>query len=182
VLRQIRTRILHAADGSATDERSVRCRWRARAASVDECVRCPARIGMRIDPRGGDSWVACRRAAIDDDDDRDTIGAVLARVVHCVRADVELERVRQLLAEGDLEAVAVIGADGALVGVATARDPVARPAIAIREDEPIARAAAIITHERVDYLALVSGAGVVLGVVTPRDFLRWIAREDGYIV
>ena len=58
MLCSIRTRTIHAPDGGATVEHTVRCRWHGCAVPLDECLACPARIGFKIDPRG-DSWVAC---------------------------------------------------------------------------------------------------------------------------
>jgi CBS domain-containing protein len=182
MLLPIRIRTIHAADGSATAERSVPCRSRSRPASVEECFACPARIGAKLDPRG-ESWIACRRGASDDEDDYEaSVGAAVAQPVHCVRADLGPERLRELLERLDLDAVAVVDAHDRLVGVATAGDLVPHPVISVGDDEPIGRAAAIMAYERVEHLAVVSEGGDVLGVITPRDLLRWIAQKDGYIL
>jgi CBS domain-containing protein len=55
-------------------------------------------------------------------------------------------------------------------------------AFTLPETAPIARAAALMAIEGVHRIPVVSDEGKVVGIVSALDVLRWVAREDGYLL
>ena len=111
----------------------------------------------------------------------------------CPTPEASLSEVRRLLDEERLPGVPVLTADGELVGVVGWRDlMVGRPdrrarevmqhALALPAWTPIGKAAAIMGSERVELATVVDYDRRAIGVLSALDVVRWLAREDGYVV
>lgn len=55
-------------------------------------------------------------------------------------------------------------------------------AFTLPESAPVSRAAALMALEGVHRVPVVSEDGKVVGIVSALDVLRWVAREDGYLL
>jgi CBS domain-containing protein len=62
------------------------------------------------------------------------------------------------------------------------RDVMTHLAYSLGADASISRAAALMAYEGVHRIVVADAAGKPLGVVSSLDILRWIARQDGYVI
>ena len=195
--RLVRIRLIHRRDGETDARASVYCPATTTSRALDECLECPARIGFKDDP--ADPWVMCTRAPSDEDDGPVAVANAMMRTVRCVRADVAIDALEQLLLAHAIGGAPVLDAHDRLLGVASLRDVAnhrrgggasetqvieiaTEPAITIGEHEPIARAAARMAFEHVHRLPVLDESGAVVGILTALDIVRWTAREQGFIV
>jgi CBS domain-containing protein len=106
---------------------------------------------------------------------------------------VPLSLVRQLLERQRLPGVPVIGDDDRLLGIVTWRELFTTPsdhpagevmqrARALPAWTPLGKAAAIMASENIDLAIVVDYQQRVLGLLSALDIVRWLAREDGYVV
>jgi CBS domain-containing protein len=65
---------------------------------------------------------------------------------------------------------------------AAVRDIMTPVAFTLSESAPLARAAALMAFEGVHRVPIVSVRGAVVGIVSALDVVRWLAREEGYLV
>ncbi len=66
--------------------------------------------------------------------------------------------------------------------VTTVADIMMPVAFCLPANESIARAAALMAFEGVHRVPVVGSRGQVVGLVSPLDVLRWLARENGFVV
>lgn len=65
---------------------------------------------------------------------------------------------------------------------ATVSDVMTRTAFTVSEEAPLAQAAALMAFEGVHRVPVVSEDGRIAGMVTTLDLLRWLARQEGYLL
>jgi CBS domain-containing protein len=65
---------------------------------------------------------------------------------------------------------------------ATVRDIMMPFVFRVPENAPIDHAAALMAREGVHRVLIVSEANEVVGIVSALDILRWLAKQDGYVV
>jgi CBS domain-containing protein len=121
------------------------------------------------------------------------ISDAMCPVLVCVSPAVRLAEVRQLLGRQKISGAPVIGADEELLGVVTWEDLLASPpdytaaqvmhhALALPSWTPIGKAAAIMSSESIDLAMVVDAHRRVQGLLSALDIVRWLAREDGYVL
>jgi len=123
------------------------------------------------------------------------ISAVMSSVVACVRSDVSIDALTSLLLERGIGGVPVVDGSGAPVGVVSKTDLVragsAQGTVAdimtdmtfsLPVSANLSQAAALMAYEGVHRVPVTCTAGKVVGIVSALDILRWMARQDGYIV
>jgi CBS domain-containing protein len=64
----------------------------------------------------------------------------------------------------------------------TVREVMTPLAFTLPEDASIARASALMALETVHRVPVVSPAGKVIGILSALDVLRWLARQEGYVL
>lgn len=202
--RYVHTVVIYAADGTSKMRRRVYCVERGSALSIGECAACERCTAFPTEPSDPGAHVTCRvtearealsrpRMDLAEVAARVRVGEVMGGSAVAVERDVASADVARLFKERRTSAVAVVTADGLLVGVISASD-LARAgdgatAFAmmtsrlhtIPESAPIAHAVALMTTERVRQVPVLSDEGELVGVLTDRDALAWIARGFGYV-
>ena len=133
--------------------------------------------------------------------DEVAVGEIMSRDVHCVRPEMSIVALADLLVHRDVSWAPVTDVHGRVVGVVSdaelARatwDPRvigrARAVADIMMPFPfvlpigatVARAAALMAYEGVHRIVIVDAAGAVAGVLSGADVMRWLARGAGYAV
>jgi CBS domain-containing protein len=64
----------------------------------------------------------------------------------------------------------------------TARDVMTPLAFTLPESATIARASALMAHEGVHRVPVVDETGKVVGILSALDVLRWLAKNEGYVI
>jgi CBS domain-containing protein len=128
-----------------------------------------------------------------------TVRDAMQAAPRTVAPETSLAALEALFAEGTIEALAVVEADGALLGLVTVEElwrarlagsaepcaealmrvrlPIARP------EWPLALAGAVMARHRVPALPVVSASGTqLLGMLGRQELLAWMARRCGYPV
>lgn len=75
-----------------------------------------------------------------------------------------------------------IGYHVARVAHSLVREVMTPIAVTLAEDAPLSQAAALMAQEELHRLPIVSKTGQVVGVLSTMDVLRWLGRNDGYII
>lgn len=127
--------------------------------------------------------------------ERTPVSAILTPDVWCVSENLELPKLRALLIERNVSGVPVVDDGGRCVGVVSVadltraaqgdqrvRDVMARVTFVLPDNASISQAAALMALEHIHRLPIVTDDGRVAGIVTSIDVLRWLARQDGYVV
>lgn len=132
------------------------------------------------------------------------ITSIMTRDVVCVRVDLSVEQVVDLLVDNYIGCLPVVDEDGCPVGMITKRDlvepfasrprpvrctPLDEPATAamimlpivlsIDEHATVLQAAAIMARQDMHHVPVVSPKGRLVGIVSSLDIVRWLARNDG---
>jgi CBS domain-containing membrane protein len=127
------------------------------------------------------------------------LGDVVARDTTCVRSDLPVEAVTELLVAKGLHAVPVVDDLGQLIGIVSKTDVLRhtkprsrrnRQVIDIMtcvvhglpEDAPVAYAISLMAFERLHEVPVVDAKGHVIGLFTATEALAWVARALGYVV
>jgi len=120
------------------------------------------------------------------------VSDAMSPVTTCVGPEVRLSDVRQLLERQHLPGAPVVAPGDQLLGVVLWRDLFASPlasaadvmhrALALPAWTPIGKAAAIMSSEGIDLAAVVDFERRVVGLLAALDIVRWLAREDGYVI
>lgn len=129
--------------------------------------------------------------------------SIMTRDVICVRGDLAVEEVVDLLVDNYIGCVPVVDKDGAPIGMITKRDLVEpfasrarvrfatseQPATAsmimlpialtIDEHATVLQAAALMDRQRMHHVPVVSSTGRLVGVVSSLDIVRWLVQNDG---
>jgi CBS domain-containing protein len=117
----------------------------------------------------------------------------MSPVMVCLAPHVPLAAVRQILERQRLTGAPVIGEGEQLLGIVEWEDLLAAPgdatagqvmhhALALPSWTPIAKAAAIMSSENIDLATVVDANRRVQGLLSALDIVRWLAREDGYVL
>jgi CBS domain-containing protein len=117
----------------------------------------------------------------------------MSPVLACVAPTVSLNQVRQLLSRQSLGGAPVTAPDEQLLGIVLWEDLVSQPgdrsagevmrrALALPAWTPLGKAAAIMSSENISLAAVVDFNRRVEGLLSALDIVRWLAREDGYVV
>lgn len=133
----IRARHVVAADGEETITSTVYCPVQERSVAVVECEGCQRFHALHFDPGSRTSSVACHAdasvvAPAEEAALRDAVGGppdpatpladLMTKEVVCVRADVALDVVRQLMVERGFGGVPVVDGDGRPIGIVSRAD------------------------------------------------------------
>jgi CBS domain-containing protein len=181
---------------------TVHCPRRDRAATVEECLGCPACAGIAEDQDG--RHVVCqvedasetprRRARRPTDGDRTPLTAVMSSDIVCVSADLPVESLVTLLIDRGFSGVPVVSSVGKPIGVVSKSDLLASGhgglvrdimmpiAFTLPESASLSHAAALMAYENIHRVPVVGADGSVVGIVSAMDIVRWVAEQDGYVV
>jgi CBS domain-containing protein len=125
------------------------------------------------------------------------VGSIMTATPVCVRPDVRLNDVTDLLLERGFSAVPVVDPEGRAIGIVSktdllrhARERGARDAIvervmmpivfAVEETASMGDAAALMAGEGVHRLPVIDVEGKVVGVLSALDLVRWLGQLAGY--
>lgn len=127
--------------------------------------------------------------------DRMPVSVIMSADVVCVRPDVSIAALTVLLIERGISGVPVVDAAGAPLGVVSKTDLVREPGsaltvsdimtsmtFALPETATIAQAGALMAYEGIHRVPITGSDGSVIGIVAALDVLRWMAKQDGYIL
>jgi CBS domain-containing protein len=126
-----------------------------------------------------------------------TAGSIMTRTPFCIREDVGVSAIADLLLERGFGAVPVVDADGRALGVvsktdllrhqhaglpgdATATDIMMPMVFAVDQTTSLGDAAALMAGEGVHRLPVVDASGRVVGILSSLDLVRWLGQLAGY--
>ncbi len=159
-------------------------------------MKTSAAIGRTLD-------VHVRRTIGPDDDvrrraaDRTQVASIMTGDVVCVRADLPIAALHELLANEQFTGAPVVDDRGIPMGMVSQTDLVsAEPcdtgttvndimmpmAFVLHETATVAQASALMASEGVHRLPVVDDRGAVVGIVSTMDVVRWVAQHEGYVV
>ena len=188
---------------------TVQCPRRHEATAFAKCCGCSHMSSIDVDPDGKHGTVHCHvdeppllpngRVDVAEAAVRVRLGDVLGIDTTCVRSDVEIETITNLLVESGVRAVPVVDEARRLVGIVSKSDLLRRrgtgkgrtkvagdimtPIVhGLPEDAPVAYAISLMALEGLHEVPVVDSHGHVIGMVTATDVLRWVAKSLGYVV
>jgi CBS domain-containing protein len=188
---------------------TVQCPWRQHSASFSRCCGCSHMASIDVDPDGKHGAVECLagsdhglphgRVDVAEAAVRVRLGDVLGLDTTCVRSDVKIETVIDLLLDDGIRALPVVDETRRLVGIVSKTD-LLRPrgtgdsktkvvadimtsvVHGLPEDAPVAYAISLMAFEGLHEVPVVDQESHVIGMVTATDALRWVAKALGYVV
>ena len=130
------------------------------------------------------------------------VSEIMTRDVVCVSEGLGVDALVELFIQRGISGAPVVDQAGRPVGIvsktdvlrdgaeragglprhATVGDIMMPVAFCLPANESVARAAALMAFEGVHRLPIVGVEGEVVGLVSPLDVLRWLAREQGYVM
>ena len=187
---------------------TVQCPRRHESTAFAKCCGCPHMSTIDVDPDGKHGTVECHvdeplmpngRVDVAEAAVRVRLGDVLGIDTTCVRGDVKIEALTELLVDNRLRAVPVVDEARRLVGIVSKSDLLrrrgmgkARTRIAsdimtpivhgLPEDAPVAYAISLMALEGLHEVPIVDSHSHVIGMITATDALRWVAKSLGYVV
>lgn len=194
----IRSHKTLAGDGDVTTARSVFCPTHKQAVTLSVCAECARCDRIDVDAVVCQPQVAERRFPTEHtflSPDHVLIAELMSRNVACVRLDVSVDSIANLLVDGNVGAVPVVDShddpigivcksdlararwDGVEAEAAVAADIMTPLAFTLCEDQPLFDGAAVMSIEGVHHLPVVSADGKVVGMLSSLDFVRWIAGD-----
>jgi CBS domain-containing protein len=213
---EVHVRRVATGEGTITSEHEVYCPHRDRSLSVGECEQCGDYASSGVDPVSGRSFVECKRLTVDSARslraarrafierrhavegvslaDRTPITAIMTTDVLCVRENLTLAELRDLLARRGFSGAPVVDTHGEPVGIVTTADLLHAPlegrvadvmthlTFTLPDSASISQAAALMALEHIHRLPITSDDHRVIGLVTSLDVMRWQAQIDGYLV
>lgn len=127
--------------------------------------------------------------------DRTPVSVIMTCDVACVRPDVGIAALTLLLIERGIDGTPVVDASGLPLGVVsktdlvreggtnlTVSDIMTSLTFALPEAATISQAAALMAYEHIHRVPITGSDGTVIGIATALDVLRWMAKQDGYIM
>ncbi len=129
--------------------------------------------------------------------DRTQLSSIMTADVVCVRADLPIAALHELLANEQFSGAPVVDDHGILMGVVSRADLIsAEPcatgttvndimmpmAFVLRETATVAQAAALMAHEGIHRIPVVDEQGTVVGIVSTMDVVRWVVQDEGHPV
>ena len=188
---------------------TVQCPRRHEATAFARCCGCSHMSSIDVDPDGKHGAVECEvdespllpngRVDVAEAAVRVRLGDVLGVDTTCVRSDVTIETLTDLLVESGVRAVPVVDEARRLVGIVSKSDLLRRrgtgktrtkvasdimtPLVhGLPEDAPVAYAISLMALEGLHEVPIVDAHSRVIGMITATDALRWVARSLGYVV
>lgn len=131
------------------------------------------------------------------------VTTIMTRGIVCVRADLPIEKVIDLVVDDHIGCLPVVDEDGCPIGMITKRDLVEpfasnAPGRRASEDEPataatimlpivlsidehatVLQAAAMMARQDMHHVPVIAPKGRLVGIVSSLDIVRWLARNDG---
>lgn len=174
----------------------------------------PAMSCCRIHNRDGQVERRQRTRSTTDSQEVPTIAGlvpitdVMTRDVTCVRKDLPIEMVIELMVRQYIGCLPVVDDEGCPIGMITKRDVVERlidrsdpaapprlcelaPCVAeqvmlplaqtLGDHTTVAQAATLMALDAVHHIPVVSPKGILIGMVSSLDIVRWLARNDGFV-
>jgi CBS-domain-containing membrane protein len=164
--------------------------------------------GIDVDPDGKHGSVGCLvgddglphgRVDVAEAAVRVRLGDVIGLDTTCVRSDVTIDAVVDLLVENRLRALPVVDGVRRLVGIVSKTDLLRRrgagkakmktvadvmtPVVhGLPEDAPVAYAISLMAFEGLHEVPIVDADNHVIGMITATEALRWVAHALGYVV
>jgi CBS domain-containing protein len=198
----IRDRETYARNGTRKSEEIVSCPLRGAVMSPDDCGHC-GRCESVIYTADGEGFVRCELppdlvaapTATPGDADATPVTALMSREVICVRPDLRIRALAELLAGRHISGTPVVDVNGRVIGVVSKTDIVAvhgrdkdlvvadimmSVAFSLDEQATIAQAAAMMAVEGIHRIPIVTRSGDAIGIVSALDILRWLAKQHGY--
>jgi CBS domain-containing protein len=196
------------ATGPSETRSTVLCPCEQRTKPLEACLPCIDSKGLDLDPNARPGFVDCLgEAPLEQPElrgpgeaerslaDRTPVTAVMSRNVVALRADVPLDRARALFLERGIGGAPVVDGEGRPLGVlsktdllrglapgATVADAMSRNVLTVPESAPVSETAALLAFEGIHRAPVLSREGRVVGMVTILDILRWLSRQDGYLL
>ncbi len=171
----------------------VACPRQERAIDCMECMTCAAYEGLQLDGGRGVSYLVCD---VPDTQipastaDRPQVADIMSADVLCVRDDLAVSELKQLLLDENASCAPVVDATRGPIGMISRSDLMREPppgtvvgeimtrrVISVPTRATIAQAAALMAYEGVHQLAVVSDDEKILGLVTALAILRWEAQR-----
>jgi CBS domain-containing protein len=126
-----------------------------------------------------------------------SVATIMSSNPWCVRADVPIGAIADLMLEHGFSAVPVVDGDGRPHGIvsktdllghlraarvhdATAADIMMPVVFTIDHRAPLGDAAALMGGEGVHRLPVIDSAGAVVGILSTLDLVRWLGQLAGY--
>jgi CBS domain-containing protein len=212
---EVHVRRVVSGSGEIASEHEVYCPHRDRSLAIGECEKCDDYGGSGLDGATHKPYVECRRLTIESARslraarraflERSTDGAhslgdhikvtaIMTSDVLCVREDLGLEELRDLLARRHVSGAPVVNAKGEPIGMISTADLLLAPhrgtvehvmthlMFTLPDTATVSQAAALMALKNIHRLPIVSDDGKVVGLVSSLDVLRWLAQVDGYLV
>jgi CBS domain-containing protein len=133
------------------------------------------------------------------------VSAIMNTHVVCLERDLAVATLGPVMMSLNFSGAAVVDDEGRPIGVLSQsdvfrclctadgeRDPdmldrrvdalMTTPALCLSEGDSIAKAAALMAFEGIHRVPVVGVTGKLTGMISPLDVLRWLARENGYII
>ena len=195
------------AGGVVETRHTVQCPRRMQSIAFAQCCGCPHMGSIDVDEDGKHGSVSCLAASVPAPHGRVDVAEAAVRMrlgdmlcidTTCVRSDVTLDTVADLLVANGLRAVPVVDDACRLVGIVSKTDLLRRSAARRRsrtvadimtplvhglpEDAPVAYAISLMAFEGLHEVPIVDAKSHVIGMVTSTDMLRWVAQSLGYVV
>jgi CBS domain-containing protein len=197
----IRTRETYTRQGTRKSEEIVSCPLRGAAMTPDDCGHC-GRCESVVYGSDGRSVVRCELPpdlipAPDRGGDADVtlVTALMTDEVVCVRPELRVRALAELLGARQIGGAPVVDGNGRVIGMVSKTDIVEvhgrdadllvgdimmSVAFTLDEQATIAQAAAMMAVEGVHRIPIVTRSGDVVGIVSALDVLRWVAGRHGY--
>ena len=188
---------------------TVQCPRRHESTAFAKCCGCSHMSSIDVDPDGKHGAVECHvdepslmpngRVDVAEAAVRVRLGDVLGVDTTCVRGDVKIETLTDLLVESGVRAVPVVDEARRLLGIVSKSDLLrhrgtrkARAKVAsdimtplvhgVPEDAPVAYAISLMALEGLHEVPIVDSHSHVIGMFTATDALRWVAKSLGYVL
>ncbi len=188
---------------------TVQCPKRQRSASFALCCGCTSLGSIDVDADAKHGAVDCLlgehplphgRVDVAEAAVRVRLGDIMGVDTTCVRSDVKIAAVADLLLDEGLRAVPVVDEARRLVGIVSKTDllrprgsasgkkrakvvaDIMTPVVhGLPEDAPVAYAISLMAFEALHEVPVVDRDSHVIGMITATDALRWVAQALGYV-
>lgn len=189
---------------------TVACPRRHASTPFSKCCGCEHLAAIDVDPDGKHGTVGCHvvepllpngRVDVAEAAARVRLGDIVGVDTTCVRGDVSVETVTELLVQSGLRAVPVVDEARRLVGIVsksdllrargrasgkartkTATDIMTPVVHGLPEEAPVAYAISLMAIEDLHEVPVVDAQSRVIGMITATDALRWVAQSLGYVL
>jgi CBS-domain-containing membrane protein len=185
---------------------TVECPRRQRSIDFAQCCGCALLRSVEVAEDGKHGSVDCLvaeegpphgRVDVAEAAIRVRLGELMGAETTCVRADVRLAAISDLLATDKLRALPVVDEGRRLVGIVSKTDllraggkrskkrvgDIMTPLVhGLPEDAPVAYAISLMAFEGLHEVPVVDKYTHVIGMITSTDALRWVAGALGYVV